>query len=538
VSHTQKPVTLLPRRFWLGFTLVSLACAPAPQPAADLSSAHRERENPLVVSLLLVADKSIEAGDLAAARNRYERILDLQPGHVEAWLGLARIERLRGNEDAERQVLERVLERSPRSSAALRRLSRLERLAGDDSAALALVERALEQDPNQPELLALQMEITGPAPPLTGRSDAEIIALSLAHPFDLSARLAASRTHLARGETEDAGRLLRRSYWLADLDPTTGGEIAALLASFDSRFAKRKIVPVHVYADQTITARPGWAMRLRILLRKLSASLDPMLATHFVAYSISPFSTAGAADDLTGLENAWLESRSEWPEEGILLAFTQRARGKYEPHAIGRAELLGRRAIVRLEPGADESRTLIHEVFHLYGGVHVADVLDSLMNPSGETAVIDPLNARIVRLTRGRAFGPGGEASNIDPFVDMPALIDVYVEALRVNLILRQEGLGRAQKMNPLSRDTSRALIESALRLDTHLAQVSEQVSRMLVRDKLYARAADYCDLAARLFGETTAAGRTLYLRGQRLRTMSARLHSGFTPDPPVPAPR
>ena len=55
MSHTQKPVTLLPRRFWLGFTLVSLACAPAPQPAADLSSAHRERENPLVVSLLLGA---------------------------------------------------------------------------------------------------------------------------------------------------------------------------------------------------------------------------------------------------------------------------------------------------------------------------------------------------------------------------------------------------------------------------------------------------------------------------------------------------
>ena len=62
---------------------------------------------------------------------------------------------------------------------------------------------------------------------------------------------------------------------------------------------------------------------------------------------------------------------------------------------------------VRLEPREVKSRTLIHEVLHLYGAVHINPDLDSIMTPSGSSLDLDPANRAIIELLRRRRFGTG-----------------------------------------------------------------------------------------------------------------------------------
>jgi tetratricopeptide (TPR) repeat protein len=483
----------------------------------------------------MVAAKAVDSGDLINAERRFERALEIQPNSSVAKLGLARVARMRADEPAERRWLEEVLTRAPRSPAAvraLRRLVELEAFASRPERALEYLDRALEIDPYDAKLLSLQAELTGEAPSLEGLAAERILELSRRHPFDLGVQLRAAKIQIEAGEIKAAKRLLRSSYWLADLDPGVAAEIATTLAGIDARFAKRKIVPVHVYADQTITGRPGWEMRLRILWRKTSAAFDPLIKTYFVPVSISAFDTTRVGADLSALEQAWSTSQRRWPGDGILVAFTERTLGRRQRQMLGRAELLGRRTIVRLVPEATESRVLIHEVFHLYGGVHVADVVDSLMNPSGDTSTLDPLNAEIITLTRNRGFGPGGERANINPYVDKEKLVQTYMQALRVNLTFRKEGLGRASELGRASRVAADNLIRGAVRLDDHLAQVSERVSQMLVEDRLYAKAAEYNDLAAKLYGEASPKGREQTLKGERLRWLSKAAYSGQSLEP------
>lgn len=525
--------------------LLVFACASPPQETAIAPGGHSpegaatparsepvRRQNPLVTSLLKVAANAQAEGDLRSAERRFARVLELSPQNSTAQEGLVTIARLRGDTASQRELLASWLKAHPTSSNASLAWAKLERKDGKIEQASSVLAAALDVHPNNPALLALQLELTGPAPSLEGLSDDDIVVLSRQHPFDLALRLRVARLQIANGDLEAARDGLRRSYWLADLAPTEGAEIGQLLATIDPAFAGRKIVPVHIYADQTITSQPGWQMRLRILLRKSSAALDPLAKTHYVPYSMSSFSSKRATAKLVSLENAWLRSQRRWPAEGILLGLTERFPGRLTSQTLGRAELLGRRAFVRLTPGATESRTLLHEVFHLYGGVHVADAIDSLMNPSGETNTIDQLNARIVALTRGRTFGPGGEAANVDPFVDSRLLVQVYIETLQVNLAFREEALGQAKATGAVSRYAAHDLARKATKLDDHLAQVSEHVSRMLVRDRLPAKAAVYCDLAARLYGENSAKGKALRKRGDRLREVSKALHSGAVGNP------
>lgn len=521
--------------------VVGIACAiaelppatqPVPLPPADLP------DNPLVTSLFAVAGAALEAGDLNNAEQRFQRVLEIRPHSGSAKLGLARVARLRGDEAAERRWLDEVLGRDPRSLGALLHLAQLEVLMNRPERARELVDQALAIDPNHSELLAMLLDLSGLAQSLEGLSVERILELARLHPFDLRVQLRAARIRIEAGEIEHARKLLRSSYWLADLDPIAGREIAQTLSEIDSEFAARVIVRVHVYADQSITRQPGWEMRLRVLWRKTSAAFSPLLATYFVPVSMSAFSTARAGNSLVSLESAWERSSARWPEHGLLVAFTERRGSRHEAHLLGRAELLGRRAIVRLDSYATESRTLIHEVFHLYGGVHVADVLDSLMNPTGDTATIDVLNAEIIRLTRNRSFGPGGDAVNIDPYVDTSRLVDVYINALGFNLMFRREGLGRATELGRASRYAAADLARAAVRLDDHLAQVSEHISQMLARDRFYAKAAGYSDLAAKLHGERSSKGRQQMRRADRLRQMSVAVYSEPSPTPgPSPLP-
>lgn len=101
--------------------------------------------------------------------------------------------------------------------------------------------------------------------------------------------------------------------------------------------------------------------------------------------------------------------RIEPDRDGIVLAFLPLAsRGlRLSDPPYGLAPQLGRRAVVGCAPdGAVRPLTILHEVGHLFGAVHVRD-RSSVMHPRAEfdARFFDLYNRRILRATRGRPFG-------------------------------------------------------------------------------------------------------------------------------------
>jgi hypothetical protein len=163
---------------------------------------------------------------------------------------------------------------------------------------------------------------------------------------------------------------------------------------------------------------------------------------------------------------------------------------------------------VRLTPGQFVSRTLIHEVLHIYGGVHVAPGIESLMNPSGRSRTLDLGNQAIAWLVRKRRFGPGGIQANILPYLDIDKLIAIYVETLRVNLGLRRTKVNEA--LEETSRYVGSALAQEAARMDSHLGDVARVTGFLLSIQGHPAQAADLYQGAAGLYGLRTPRGREM----------------------------
>jgi hypothetical protein len=231
-----------------------------------------------------------------------------------------------------------------------------------------------------------------------------------------------------------------------------------------------------------------------------------------------PFSSSDAESQLASIEEAFLSSVRALPAAGIIAAFTERPvpqrRGKSR---LGQAEYLGRRMLARLEPDQVESRTLIHEVLHLYGAVHINPDLDSIMNPSGASLNLDPANRKIAELLRGRRFGPGGAHANVLPFVDHGELTAALSQALRLNLQFRRLGVLEALEAKQDSRFLGARKAREALALDPDLASVARFVALLLAEQGRFASAARFMEAAANLYGPRSAEGREARARAELL---------------------
>jgi hypothetical protein len=411
-----------------------------------------------------------------------------------------------------------VLERSPGNPDALLLLARLDRRAGDPAAAREALERALRTNPLHMEVHAELLELTGLAPRGPSLDLAASLSVAEAHPYDPWARLQAARRLLAQGLRERARSQLADRIWFADLDPASGMAAFRLLQRLDERWAERSVVPVHCYADESVRRSASWRMRLRGVWAALTASLDPVLRAAFVPVSMAPFSSSGAESRLAGIEAAFVAGVRLLPARGIVVAFSERpvprGPGKWR---LGQAEYLGRRMTVRLEPGEEKSRTLVHEVLHLYGAVHINPELDSIMNPSGASWDLDPANRRITELLRGRRFGPGGVEANVLPYVDHAALTAALAQALRLNLQFRQLGVLEALEARESSRFLGARRARKAVALDPDLASVARFVAQLLAKQQRFASAARFMNAAATLYGPRSADGRAARFHADEL---------------------
>jgi tetratricopeptide (TPR) repeat protein len=489
---------------------LALACGTAP--SAPPSAARPD----LAASLLWLGEEALAAGDLAAAEDRFARALEADPASTSARLGLGRTALARGDLATAEDHFTRALGHAESAVDARLGLARVAIRGGRAAEAREHLERVLEADPWGAEAHAELAAFTGPAPRGPADLDAAL-RRARAHPYDIAAGLAAATALAGAGRSAEAVRWAESLLWLADLDPGTAGEAWSLLVRLDPAFRDWRVVRVDSFADESIRAHPGWQFRLRLAWLGVNRALGPLLEVCFLPITLRGFSSRGASDSLEAIDAAFRAQTPRVPEEGVLAAFTERAAPRASGgQRLGQADFLGRRLSVRLETQPGPSRVLLHEVLHLYGAVHLADDVESLMNPSGEASGLDELNARIAREIRVRRFRGDLESDVLD-VVDLEGTTRAYEDALRTNLLLRRAGLAEAMQLATRSPLEARRTATQVRELDPHLGDVARFVSLLLWRGEKPASAAFLLETAARLYGPRTARGRQAAEEAERI---------------------
>ena len=164
---------------------------------------------------------------------------------------------------------------------------------------------------------------------------------------------------------------------------------------------------------------------------------------------------------------------------------------------------------------------MAHEILHIYGGVHIADALGSLMNPDGDSLDLDPVNVAVARISQGRRFGPGGIERNVLPHVDTARLAATYLGWLDLNLGIREREMDNAWVEARTSRYVAAAAGAKAAQLDPHIADVASFTGYLLWREGQGEAAANLFGLASRLYGRSTSRGREMQENADRIRTRS-----------------
>jgi tetratricopeptide (TPR) repeat protein len=492
---------------------LTTACSPTPAPHLPPPRSGDDSE------LVRLAEEALERGDLDTAARRFERVLATDPGSQRARTGLGQIALARGDLDQARSRLVGVVAQDPGFIDAQVALARLEIDEGNREAAAQSLDAALARDPTLSEAHAMLADLTGPAPRTPLNSVESAVARADAHPYDPAALLAAGILLERDASPALAVAYFEKVLWLADIEPPAAIEAARGLARIDPAWGERGVVPVHVLADESFRARPGWRFQVRTLWLSLSTSLSGILDLRFVPMSIGPCRSAAASDALDAIHAACFSSGGRRARSGLLAAFTARR----PPRGPGRwkqglAEYMGGRLTLRVPDTATQSRVLAHEVLHIYGGVHVVDAVESLMNQSGESMRLDRANARIARALRERSFERRGLEVDVLSRVELEETIAALEEALTVNLSYRKLGLAEAEQTSSLSRYQAAVEVREAIELDDHLADVLRTLAALKLADERMAEAIGLLEVAEHLYGPDSPRGRELRRNAEHLR--------------------
>lgn len=477
----------------------------------------RGRTSSLEATLVPLAEEALARGDLGVAEERFQRLLRQDPDSAVAFTGLGRVALARGDPETAATRFRQATRADPEFAPAWVLLAESE--ADDPVAARAHIERAIALEPSSMRAHASLAALTGRAPAAEDDSLDTALRLVERHPYDPRALLWAGERLAAEGYRDEAIQVLETAVSLADLDVEAADEALAALSDLDAGWSERRIVRVHVRVDEILRRAPGWRFEQRSMWGGISAALDPVLATRFVVVSQAGFDVAGIGPDLEPVLAA-LGSAPDEPRHGLLAGFTGLPMPRRAGAKRGLADYLGRRLVVRQVPGVDAGRVLAHEILHVYGGIHVVDDLDSLMNASGDSLVIDPLNARIAASLRSRTFGPGGVERNVLPRLDRAEAIEAYSDALRVNLTYRKLGIDRLLDDPLVSRYHAAREAKRLATLDPHLGDVSRFVAVLLWEEGRRVEAVALLETASRLYGARSRRGRETLNQADALRAL------------------
>jgi len=380
------------------------------------------------------------------------------------------------------------------------------------------LERAISADPFDYAAHARLAELTGRAPRTPAASLRESVERAEQHPYDPRALLQAGEWLARDGRDVEAVIALEATVSLADLDPAAADAALVLLPALAPEWRQRRIVRTHVFVDAPVREQPGWRFAVRSLWLDVSVALEPLLGIRFVVSTLDAFEAEDFGSALESMLEALESDQAMQSGSGLVAWLTGAAAPEDTAAKRGVAKYLGRHLVVRWAPPGGAHRALAHEIVHLFGGIHVVEEVDSLMNVGGNSRRLDALNADIVRAIAPRSFDGGGIASDVLAHIDRRRAIEAFEAALRVNLGYRKLGLDSLSANSRLARRPAARRLRRATALDVHMADVSSFVAKLHWTEGRRDRAVALLEVAARLYGARTPKGREARVLADELR--------------------
>jgi len=493
---------------------------PAKEPTASTTTlSPTSRHTSLSQALIQRGEVALARGDREEARKRFQRALEAAPDSAGAHTGLGKVYFLEGDFAAAIPTFQKAIALDPNLAEARLGLARCMREQGDTQSARAELEKAFTRNLRTPALQQEFAEITGLAPRRPVQSAKEAVQLASDYPFDPWAVFTAGQAAAKAGQHGIAMSYFESTLWLAMADPNIGRRAFAELQRLSREWRERRLVPVQIWADETVRADPAWLFRTIHLFRNLSHDSDPMVKTVFLPTSRRTFESGEGFPTLANISQRVHDSNQRIAPNGIVIIFTERKppdlRG--ESWRLGQAEFLGRIMTVRLEPGELRSRVLAHELLHLYGGIHISPETKSIMNPSGGSYTLDPINSLIFKTLRNRRFHSTGIKNNVFPWIDIAQAADAYEQGVLLNLKYRKAGMIEARKDFSQSPYVAAQRAQKAQQLDEHLISITKFLAELRLTQGETLQAIETLRVTYQLQGPNTAAGRKTLARIQGL---------------------
>ena len=169
--------------------------------ASEVAERLRQVDDANLTVLNILGAARLGAGDLAAARAHFERVLALDGKFFPARVNLARLEAQQGNLDQARAIYLEALEQRPESVQAMVDLARLERRRGNAGDAMRWLQKAQGTEPNlrAVALAMVDLLIDSGDTPQAQRIAREAQARE---PEDMDVLEALARTHLRSNRNE------------------------------------------------------------------------------------------------------------------------------------------------------------------------------------------------------------------------------------------------------------------------------------------------------------------------------------------------
>ncbi len=512
------------RFFWLLVVVAGLACStPQTSTLPEDSTADKAQTESSDTSLSQVliqrGEVALARGGNEEARNRFQRALQAAPHSAGAHAGLGKVAYAEGDDTAAIPLFRKAIELDPELADARLGLVRCLRRQGDKKAARAELEKAFALNLRTPALQQEFAEVSGAAPRRLIKNAKEAIQLARDYPFDPWAVVTAGEVASVSGQPQIAVNYFESALWLAMANPQFGEIAFNKLQGLSEEWRKRRLVPVHIWADETIRADSAWKFRAIHLFRNLSHDSDAMVKTIFLPISSQGFESGNGFPTLSNIEQRFRESTPGVPGYGIVIILTERVPPKIpgESWRLGQAQFLGRVMTVRLKPGELRSRVLVHELLHLYGGIHISPEAESIMNPSGDSYKLDPINASIFSNMRNRQFTSQGIQQNIFPWIDLREAAKNYERGLRLNLGFRNAGMIEARNDLTESPFVAAQRAQKAQQLDEHLISISKFLADIYLVQGKKAKAIETLRLTQQLQGPNSSAGQKTQAHIQRI---------------------
>ncbi|RKY88249.1 hypothetical protein DRQ09_03155, partial [candidate division KSB1 bacterium] len=201
-----------------------------------------------------------------------------------------------------------------------------------------------------------------------------------------------------------------------------------------------RIIEVTAAADEEFRSQYNWIEEIRNRMEFVSKVFEQEVGIRF---NVIHFRKWNSDNSINIMQLLIRELKKNIPKEGsdIVIGFTSQYSknfsGDYDDYIAGLAYSFQDYVLIRTVRSENWNRlrkyqSIIHELGHLFGAVHVKDVSSIMHNPivSLRAMKFDKYNKQIIKITKKRDFNKGIESLSRN---DIERLINLYQKIIEIN---------------------------------------------------------------------------------------------------------